>query len=294
MGIFSCKTNQPLVKPAGVTGTGHIFFAAAGLIYLAAFVLRLTRSRRGRPDSFWPGIEAAGWLAQTAGLWLRGQHNGCCPVANLFETAQFAVWTLVFLYLLAGAAFRLSFPGIFSPALAAFFTLLSLAVPAWDAGGPSAALREHPAVSAHAALAVFSCGVFGLLAVTSLMYLIQHYNLKSRRQGRLALRIPSLVQLERINRRLLLAGFAALTAASALGLACWRQADVRMARLKLSGAALLWLACLAVLVLGRSRRLLPARLAWAGLSLFAAALAVLGPVEMGRGPPEPPASARQH
>src|SRR5204862_3137172 len=111
-----------------------------------------------------------------------------------------------------GVTFRSSLLGYFTSGLAAAITLVSLAIPPWDS-----ALRTHifggnPWLELHAALAVFSYGVFGLLALTSLMFLLRNYSLKAKHLGGWFSFLPSILDLDHISVRLLAAGVTLLAA----------------------------------------------------------------------------------
>src|SRR4029077_491765 len=93
--------------------------------------------------------------------------------------------------------------GYFPACLAAALTLVSLGIPAWDA-----ALRTHifggnQWIELHAALAVFSYGIFGLLALTALMFLLRNYSLKTKHLGGWFSFLPSILDLDHISVRLL-------------------------------------------------------------------------------------------
>src|SRR5678815_5703867 len=109
-------------------------WGAAGF-YFAGFALgTIAMLRQGRPSgSATYVLIALGYLLQLAGLGVRGRAVGGCPLGNQFEIYQFTAWSAITLYLVVGVAFRNSLLGYFTSSLAAALTLLSLAIPAWDA-----------------------------------------------------------------------------------------------------------------------------------------------------------------
>jgi len=154
----------------------------AAAFYLCGFLCgagALARHRRysNRPTFF---IMAAGFALQTIGLYMRGKAGGGCPIGNTFEILQFTTWSATALYLVIGTAYRLSLLGSFSAAFASIVSLVSLAVPAWDIARRGALHGGNTWIEFHAALALFSHGVFALLALTSLMWLLQWFSLKRR------------------------------------------------------------------------------------------------------------------
>lgn len=274
----------------GLVDRNWLWLASA--CYLVGFLLGtayLLRDRRQPPVASYAVI-AAGFLLQTLGLYLRGHAVRGCPIGNMFEIFQFTAWSAISLYLLIGAAFRLSLLGYFTSCLSAVLTLVSLAVPAWDATKPINAFGNVAWVEFHAALALFSYGVFALLALTSAMYLLQTYSLKYKHLHGLFSFLPSILELDLISVRLLVAGVILMTWSLGIGSYYWLQDLSSVDTAKLLTAAV-WLAYLVAMVLRLSRRLLSQRLAWVCVVLFAAALLSLGPVNASRHPVTPAAPA---
>ncbi len=256
------------------------WLAIAAALYLGGFLfgtLLLARRRRHSRLAMY-AIMSAGFIVQTLGLYVRGLAIGGCPLGNTFEILQFTTWSATALYLLVGATFRVSLLGYFTAALAAGISLVSLAIPAWDGvymrGGPGGGAW----IEFHAALSLFSYGVFALLALTSAMYLLQWRSLKQQQLGGLFSLLPSIRDLDHINLRLLAIGTALLGASLIVGSVYWLKtpgALVNAPKLFLSALWLLYAIALAC----RLANLLPARrLAWACLALFIVALLTIGSV----------------
>lgn len=264
----------------------------ASVCYLAGLLLgtaALLRDRR-QPRLTIYALIAAGFLLQTLGLYLRGLAVKGCPIGNLFEIFQFTAWSAISLYLVVGPTFRLSLLGYFTSCLSTVLTLVSLAVPAWDATRQVAAFGGHAWVEFHAALALFSYGVFALLALTSGMYLLQTYSLKNKHLHGLFSFLPSILELDLISVRLLVVGVVLMTWSLGIGSFHWLQdlASVDTPKLVTAGV---WLAYLAALILRLRGKLVSQRLAWACVALFALALLSLGPVNASRHPVAPDAPA---
>lgn len=260
-------------------------WTAAGF-YLAGFLLGTwALLRGGRPSGILMyGVIAAGYVLQIFGLSIRGRLIGGCPLGNTFELFQFTAWSGISLYLLVGVTFRSSLLGYFTGGLAAVLTLVSLAIPAWDATPRVHIFGNNPWIELHAALALFSYGVFGLLALTSLLFLLRLYSLKSKHIGGWFSFLPSILDLDHISVRLLGAGVAILGASLAVGSVYWLRdtASVNLAKLLITAS--IWAAYAAALALRLRGRLLAKRFAWTCLVLFAAALGSLGPVDASRHP----------
>lgn len=260
-------------------------WAAAGF-YFAGFVWgTLALLRHGRPSgAAMYALIATGYALQLAGLGLRGRAVGGCPLGNQLELFQFTAWSAITLYLVVGVTFRNSLLGYFTACLATALTVVSLAIPAWDATQRQHIFGSNPWIELHAALAVFSYGVFGLLALTSIMFLLRNHSLKSKHLGGWFSFLPSILDLDHIGVRLLGAGVAILTAALAT-IALHYLRDISSANvLKILSTTLVWIAYSAVFVLRLRGRLLAKRFAWACVILFAAALLSVPFVDRSRHP----------
>ena len=135
-----------------------------------------------------------------------------------------------------------------------------------------------PWIEAHASIALFSYGVFAMLALTSAMYLLQTYGLQHRRFEPLFRFLPSSVQTDRISRRLLWIGVAVLTLSLSLVLIYGQDSLGSISYFKLIATSAVWLSATLVLVLHLSRRLLTAQFAWVCIGLFILALFSLWPI----------------
>jgi ABC-type uncharacterized transport system permease subunit len=257
-----------------------------GLFYLAGFLTGCaTLVRRPPPERarlMLVALLAGGLLLQMAGLYLRGLASGGCPLGNKFEIVQFVAWSAIVLYFVVGPAFRVSLLGLFTAGYAAVLALVSLAIPQWDAARSEKIFGNNPWVELHAALAVFSYGVFGILALTSLMHLVQTYSLKHKHLNGLFWFLPSIAALDQINFRLLVAGQGLLTFSLAVGIPWFLRNTRSVDSPKLLAAEAVWLAYLVVLVLRWRGRLFANRFAWVCVGLFLVAMLSLGPVNASR------------
>ena len=132
--------------------------------------------------------------------------------------------------------------------------------------------------------------MFGLLALTSAMFLLRNHSLKSKHVGGWFSFLPSILDLDHISVRLLGAGLTLLTVSLAVGAGHWVPHPETVNVAKLLATIAVWLAYALALGL-RLGGALPARqLAWACVSLFGAALLSLSPVNSSRHPPPAPAA----
>ena len=260
-------------------------WAAAGF-YLAGFLIgTFSLLRGGRPSGAATyALIAIGYALQLAGLGVRGRAVGGCPLGNTFEIFQFTAWSAITLYLVVGLTFRNSLLGYFTSCLTATLTLLSLAIPAWDATQRSHIFSANPWIELHAALAVFSYGVFALLALTSVMFLLRNYSLKSKRIGGWFSFLPSILDLDHIGVRLLGAGVTILTVSLAIIATFWLRDPSTASTSKVLFAVAVWTVSAVAFTLRLRGVLLAKRFAWACLALFFAAIVSLVAVDRSRHP----------
>jgi len=266
--------------------TDRAFLWLGALLYLAGFGAGLLglvrRSPASTPRAALNALLVAGWIAQMAGLYVRGLATGGCPLGNTFELVQFVAWSAMVLYFFVGTAFRVSLLGLFAAGYAAALAIISLLIPAWDAVHGQKIFGSNPWIELHAALAVFSYGVFGLLALTSVMTLLQNWSLKHKRLTGLFWFLPSVVQLDQINTRLLALGVLLLTVSLGVGAVWWVRDTASVNLPKLVVTVGVWAVYLAVLLLRWRSRLVSVRFAWVCLVMFILALLSLGPVNSSR------------
>jgi HemX protein len=260
-------------------------WCAAGF-YTAGLLLGTISLLRGKRTS---GVliylaMLAGYVLQNIGLGIRGHATGGCPLGNRFEIVQFTAWSAITLYLAVGVTFRSSVLGYFTSCLGAALTILSLSIPAWDAVRRTHIFGGNPWIELHAALAIFSYGVFGLLALTSALFLLRHFSLKSKHPGGWFSFLPSILDLDHIEVRLLGAGFALLTLALLFGSIYWSRDTATVGHAKLAATIAVWAAAAIALALRLMGRLLAKSFAWTCLALFAAALLSLEAVDGSRHP----------
>ena len=238
--------------------------------------LKLNR-KTGRPYTLC--LVSFGWILQTIGLYARGLQYGGCPLANRFELVQFLVWSSIALYIFVGPAFRVSLLGMFTSGFASLLSIVSLGIRSWDTPSREPIFGDSPWVEVHAALALFSYGVFGVLALTSLMYLLQSRSLKQKKMGGLFPYMPSIFELTQINLRLLVLGFCILSSSLAIGSVYWTKSIDSVEVLKIWATIAVWLAY-GILLLLRIREVLSYKqYSWACIAIFAIALLSLDAVD---------------
>jgi ABC-type uncharacterized transport system permease subunit len=277
---------------AGLTDRSWLWLA--GECYLVGLLLgtwTLLRVNR-QSNTVINTIITVGYFFQLIGLMLRGRAVAGCPLGNTFEFFQFTAWSAISLYLVVGVTFRLSLLGYFTSCLAAVLTLVSLSIPAWDATRRPHIFGGNPWIEFHAAIAIFSYGVFALVALTSIMYLLRNFSLKQKHLRGFFAFLPSILDLDHMSLRLLVVGVTLLTISLAVGSVYWLR-DLHTVNLtKLLLTVAVWLAYAVTLGLRLKGRLIAQRFAWTGVILFACALLSLWPVDASRhAPPSPKQTA---
>lgn len=223
-------------------------------------------------------ILAIGFVFQTTGLYQRGISYGGCPLGNKLEIVQFLVWSATALFLVVGPAFRLSLLGFFTSGLVALLAIVSLLVPGWDSLQRTSLFSDNPWIELHATIGMFSYGAFGLLALTSVMFILQNQSLKRKQFGGITRLLPSIVELDRINSRLLIFGICLLTLSLGIGAYFRMREPESVTIVKSAVTALIWIVYLIILAFRRFRRLSSSQLAFACIVAFGLALLTLGPV----------------
>lgn len=264
--------------------TDRTWLWLAAACYFAGVVQgTLSLVRSGRPvGTATYALVAVGYVFQLIGLGARGRTVGGCPLGNTFEIFQFTAWSATTLYLVIGVTFRKSLLGYFTSLLTAALTVLSLSIPAWDATKRAHIFGHNPWIELHAALAVFSYGVFGLLALTSIMFLLRNHSLKQKQLGGWFSFLPSILDLDHIGVRLLGAGVAILATSLAVGSVYWLRDLSSVNVTKLLATVFVWAAYSLALGLRLRGWLLSIRFAWACLILYAAALISVPAVDASR------------
>ena len=234
--------------------TVFCFFAS----YLLAVAFEAVRAARGRTWLRWPAVAAAsaGLVAHTAFLFERSNRTNLPPLLSSTQDWLLVVaWIGAVLYLFLTTYDRRASVGVFLLPL----VLLFVAVATFASDAPSRGMREAGAAAGgafrewvllHAALlglgiAAVVCGL-----VFSLMYLVQHRRLRTKRVGPAAMKLLSLERLARWNRMAVLLGVPLLGLGFAVGFALGpfsKGQGVPLWDPVVIGSSLAWVAGIAIL-----------------------------------------------
>ena len=130
-----------------------------------------------------------GFIFHTRALYLRGLDVHGCPLGNTLERVQFILWSLIITYLILRILWRLNLLGTFCAGISMCAGWLTLSIASADnhywLEDNYSRLFSDPWIELHASIAIFSYGIFSLLAVVCFMYIIQRQTLLSRKSNQL-------------------------------------------------------------------------------------------------------------
>ncbi len=161
-------------------------------------------------------------LLQTLYIFSRYMIAGHTPITSQHEAVVFFAWSVTWAYLSFHWRYSVKNFGTF----VSVFLLVMMCIAA------SVSRDFHPLPPAlqsiwlpiHAGVAVLAYGFLALAFCGALMYLLQEWELKSKRLGFFFSRLPSLGALDQLNNHCLAAGFAFLTLGIITGSIWARQA----------------------------------------------------------------------
>lgn len=241
------------------------------LCFGAAIVRTIVELRTGtfRPGRFNFFSIGAGFILQTAFLWIRGQAVGRCPLTNLFEVLIFLAWSLALIYILVGPPYRLSLMGAFTAPLVLLIQGSALLAPI-DIRHPQK-LPANPWLEFHASMSIVAYGAFALACIAGIMYLVQERQLKTRQLHSIFYHLPPLNDLFEAIVRLLWWGFILYS----IGLVSGFFVGQPLPRVQIVCAIAVWLLYAAILQGKHLRWFAPKRVAALCIFGFSAALTLL-------------------
>ena len=210
--------------PNSVPVSDRQLFGIAVVLYGLSTLHALFVLRAGFRKDTWINycLLFGGATFHTWAMFERGLPLQRCPINNLYEATTFIAWTIVAAYLVVmGSWGRLRFLGAFvSPLLLALgvFALM----PALDVRAATPTFTGGWR-SLHNALILLAFGGFGLSAVAGLMYVMQDRDLKHHKLRAALSLLPPIQRIEAIIGRLLVAGFALLTAGLVVSIVYLKQ-----------------------------------------------------------------------
>ena len=199
-----------------------IFFKAAlavyflgTLVYLAYLILFRDRLRK-----IANAVVALAFTLHTLAILIRYGEAGYTPVTNLYESLSFFAWMIMGLLLVSALRYNVKVLGAFLSPVALLLMIFALALPK-EIVPLAPALKSfwHPF---HVIFAFLGNAIFALTFCFGVMYLIQEHQLKAKKMGAIAKRLPSLSLLDDLSYLSLKFGFPLLTLGIITG-AVWAE-----------------------------------------------------------------------
>jgi ABC-type transport system involved in cytochrome c biogenesis permease subunit len=181
-----------------------------------AYVVYFARPRHARAASVGGGLLLFAFLVHAVAIGLGCREYGGTEFFSLRGGLAFVAFLAAGAYLVLQRYYRL-------PTIGAFVTPLVLVVllPAvfGEPGHPGLVPEtvRRPSLTLHIVSALLGIAFFAIASGVALMYLLQEREVKGKRFGVLFLRLPSLDVLDRMNQRLVRAGFVVFTVALITG-----------------------------------------------------------------------------
>ncbi|MBL7171564.1 MAG: c-type cytochrome biogenesis protein CcsB [Desulfobacteraceae bacterium] len=157
--------------------------------------------------SYW--ILVTGFVFHTFFLGYRYYLLGAAPVLDLKSALSFFAWSIICVYLVVQARFRLRVLGSFVAPFAAFLMIISSAIPLSE--GPVKPLFKSLWLTIHVGTVFIGDALLAIAFLAAIMYLIQERQIKQKRLGSFYSRLPSLATLDSINYYSIVYGFPFLT-----------------------------------------------------------------------------------
>lgn len=213
-------------KMAAPMPTATLLLSLSTLAFLAGVVPAVAALLRGswrKGRGYQLAAMLAGFILQTASVYVRGKDVAQCPMKSLPDILVFIAWSIALLYFLVGPAYRVSLLGMFTAPLLVAMHALAFALP--GSFQPYAEKgRVLALVELHVAMALVAYAAFALACVTGVMYLLQERLLKKHRISGLFYELPPIQGLARAIQRMVLLGVLLMTVS--LGTTFWLEGAV--------------------------------------------------------------------
>jgi len=190
-----------------------LIYAVSAVGYVRAFGSRTPAD--GQKKSLFVGYAV---LLHLLGLVTYTVYLRQAPFLGMFQGFGFAAFVLAVLFIVISRAVENDVAvGMTVLPLVALFALIGLFTPLAVVHDPL--LAPNPWFILHASIALMSYGAFALAFAASVLYLLLHKEIKSKRLGRFFERLPSLDELDHLTYLSVTIGFVALTVSIATGVA---------------------------------------------------------------------------
>ena len=200
-----------------------VLYVAAAAAYIGFFAR--PRHTRAATVGFW--LLAGAFAVHAIAIGVGCAEFGGREFFSLRGGLVFMVWLAAGIYLFLQRYYHMPTVGAFITPLILVVMIPALFGTPRDPGIAPETLR-HPSVTVHIITAVLGVALYGIAVGVAVMYLLQEREVKGKRFGALFSRLPSLDSLDRLNQRLVRAGFVfysvALVAGTITATAVWKSA----------------------------------------------------------------------
>ena len=197
--------------------TSIILVWLAYLLYAAAFAVFVIGFFTQRPWANRLGliVAAAGPLAHTVGLILRGVEAGRFPFVGLYESMVLVAWAIVLVWHVLESFTKLKAIGLY--VMPVVLVLLTVALMAYDPPAGLVPVLRSDIVVVHVIVMLVAIGCLYVAGGAAIIYLIEERLLRRRKTGGVLGRLPSLAALDRLIYHATLLGLPFLTMGMAAG-----------------------------------------------------------------------------
>ncbi len=204
---------------------------------------------------------AVAFLCHTVFLALRGKELRHCPISNEFEVTAYIAWSIALVYLVVGRLYRLTLIGWVTCPLLSLGLGWALLV---ASDQKAQVYLPGYALELHAGFCILAYGALGIAAICGGVFLIQDRLLRKKLHMGWLAHLPSLSDVTRVNRYLLLCGWILLSA----GVASSFFVDSAARGIRVAWFVLIWLSYAIVLVAALRSRLSGWKTAVASIALY--------------------------
>ena len=182
-------------------------------------------------------------------------------------------------FILIRYVLKLQLLGLFTTGFAFFLNVLSFIFPKWDQPYDVSPFAGNHWIELHAALAVFSYGIYALMGAVATMYLIQHYSLKFKLPSRFYNFLPSISESLNACSKMQVTALVFYSLSSIVGAFHWVIDFQSVSIYKLSATLLLWLFSFILLVIHRKNWVYGKQFVILCLTLFFISILSLIPID---------------
>ena len=162
-------------------------------------------------------LAGAGFLMQTASIILQWVATRQFPIEGAFNSLSLAAWGLILVYFVVEHVVKIKTLGPLLVPVA--FALMALAQLVGSAAMPPVGdLLDNWRVWFHVVLIMLANAGFAVAAASSVIYLLQEWQIKRHRTNMVFRRLPSLAQADRLTKRAIGVAYPVYTAGIFLGI----------------------------------------------------------------------------